>query len=161
MTEGPIDGSATEVIADADWLYRRLATNHIRSDGTVNRTAFMRNSVPPGKGKEPDPEVSVDLARLTAPPNSPEGSLATAGKPSQGIGALQAGFPRSLELEVMHAPVLDPQELRNLAHNLILGNASERAMELCDRMAVELSKHIRIYPVGSPWRQQREGTEQP
>jgi hypothetical protein len=161
MTVSDLDGSPTESISDEDWLYRRLALNHLRSDGTVNRTAFMRNSVPPNKGKEPDPEVSVDLARLTTPPNSPAGSLATAGKPHQGIAAMQAVFPRGLGLEVIHAPVTSPPELRNPAHSLILGNAGERAMELCDRMALELSKQISIYPVGSPWRRQSEQTEQP
>src|SRR5688572_20724842 len=103
MTESSLDGSPTETITDADSLYRRLAINHFRSDGTINRTAFMRNSVPPNKGKEPDPEVSVDLARLTTPPNSPAGSLATAGRPNQGIAAIRAGFPRSLGLDVIHA----------------------------------------------------------
>ena len=79
-SDGPEEASP-EAIEDDDWLYRRLALNHLRSDGTVNRTAFMRNSVPPGRGKEPDPQVSVDLARLTTPPNSPAGSLAVAGRP--------------------------------------------------------------------------------
>jgi len=72
MTDSSLDVSTTEAIADDDWLYRRLALNHLRSDGTVNRTAFMRNSVPPNTGKEPDPQVSVDLARLTVPPTRPQ-----------------------------------------------------------------------------------------
>jgi hypothetical protein len=161
MTDDALGGSHIEAIADDDWLYRRLALNHIRSDGTVNRTAFMRNSVPPGKGKEPDPEVSVDLARLTVSPNSPAATLATAGKPNQGIAAIQAGFPRQLGLDVIHAPIMDPPELRNPAHGLILGNASEQAMELCDSMATAISAHILIYPVGSPWRERLESMEQP
>jgi len=120
MTECRSDGPPTEEvpieeIADEDWLYRRLALNHFRSDGTVNRTAFMRNSTPPKKGKEPDPEVSVDLARLTTPPNSAVGSLAAAGRPNQGIATLQANFPRGLDLEVVHAPVMEPPNLRNVA----------------------------------------------
>jgi hypothetical protein len=149
MTDRDLDGSPAEMITDDDWLYRRLAQNHFRNDGTVNRTAFMRNSVPPNKGKEPDPQVSVDLARLTTPPNSPEGSLAAAGTPNQGIAAMQAGFPRSLGLDVIHDPVTSPPALWNLAHTLIQGNAGERAMELCDRMALELSRNVMIYPVGS------------
>lgn len=148
-------------IADEDWLYRRLAPNHFRSDGTINRTAFMRNSVPPNKGKEPDPEVSVDLARLTTPPSSPVGSLATAGRPNQGIASIQARFPRSLELDVIHAPMMEPPELRNLAHSLIVGNARERAMELCDQMAREMSKRVEISPVGSPWRGEAGGVAAP
>jgi hypothetical protein len=93
MTDDGPDGALPQVIEDDDWLYRRLASNHLRSDGTVNRTAFMRNSVPPNKGKEPDPQVSVDLARLTTSPHSPAGPLAVAGRPNQGIGAIRAGFP--------------------------------------------------------------------
>jgi len=83
----------TESITDDDWVYRRLAVHNIRqSDGSVHYNAFMRNSDPRGRKKEPDPDVSVDLARLT----TPEQSLAVAGRPDQGIGALQAGFPRLL-----------------------------------------------------------------
>lgn len=82
MARGPDDATDREAIADGDWLYRRIALNDLRSDGTVNRTAFMRNSTPPRKGKEPDPDVSVDLARLTTPARS----LEIAGRPEQGIG---------------------------------------------------------------------------
>lgn len=152
MTDGNPVGAPTEIIAADDWLYRRLALNHLRSDGTINRTAFMRNSVPPGKGKEPDPEVSVDLARLTTPPNSPAASLATARRPNQGVGAILAGFPRRLGLDVTHHPIVEPPELANRAHSLIQGNASERAMELCELMAEEMSKYVLIYPAGSPGR---------
>ena len=42
MTDDSIDGSSTEVIEDDDWLYRCLALNHVRSDGTVNRTASIK-----------------------------------------------------------------------------------------------------------------------
>jgi hypothetical protein len=66
MTNDGPDGASPEVIEDGDWLYRRLALNHLRSDGTVNRTAFMRNSVPPNRGKEPDPHiVGSPLRRAT------------------------------------------------------------------------------------------------
>ena len=160
MTDDAPDRPPSEVIEDDDWLYRRLALNHLRSDGTVNRTAFMRNSVPPNRGKEPDPQVSVDLARLTSPPNSPAGSLAVAGRPNQGIGAIQAGFPRGLGLDVIHDPVLHPPELVNVAHSLIQGNVGERAMELCELMAEEMSRHVLIYPAGSPMRRTTNGAEQ-
>jgi hypothetical protein len=121
----------------------------------------MKNSLPPSKGKEPDPEVSVDLARLTTPPHSPDGSLQTAGRPNQGIGAMQAAFPREFGLAVNHAPISSPDAFRNMAHTLIVGNVGERAMSLCDRMAIEMSQYVKIYPVGSPWRQQAEGTDRP
>lgn len=50
-----------EEIADDDRLYRRLAPEHIDPDGTVNSAAFKR-------GKQYDQSISVDLARLTTPP---------------------------------------------------------------------------------------------
>jgi hypothetical protein len=146
-----------EQIADDDWLYRRLAVHNIRqSDGSVHYNAFMRNADPRGRKKEPDPDVSVDLARLT----TPEQSLATAGRPDQGIGAIQAGFPRSLapgQIDVVHTPVLEPPERRNLAHASIRGNEGEGALDRCALMAEEMSKHVRIYPVGSPWRGEAGG----
>ena len=141
-----------EQIADDYWLYRRLAVHNIRqSDGTVHYNAFMRNADPRGRKKEPDPDVSVDLARLT----TPEQSLAVADRPDQGIGAIQAGFPRALapgRIEVVHTPVLEPPERRNPAHASIRGNAGEGALDCCVLMAEEMSKDVRIYPVGSPWR---------
>jgi hypothetical protein len=141
-----------EQIADDDWLYRRLAVHNIRqSDGSVHYNAFMRNADPRGRKKEPDPDVSVDLARLTAP----EQSLAMAGRPDQGIGALQAGFPRSLapgQIDVVHTPVLEPPERQNPAHASIRGNEGEGALDRCVLMAEEMSENVKIYPVGSPWR---------
>jgi hypothetical protein len=132
-----------EEIADADWLYRRLAIHNIRrSDGSVHYNTFLRNSDPRGRKKEPDPDVSVDLARLT----TPEQSLAAAGKPDQGIGAIQAGFPRGLGLEVVHIPIREPRELRNLSHSSIRGNEGEAALDRCHLMADEMTKHVRIYP---------------
>lgn len=140
-----------EEIADADWLYRRLAIHHIRqSDGSVHYNAFMRNSDPRGKKKEPDHDVSVDLARLVD--EKPDQSLAIAKRPDLGIGAIEAGFPRSLGLEAIHTPVLAPPEQRNLAHASIRGNQGDRAIDRCVRMAEEMTKHVKVYPVGSPWR---------
>ena len=108
--------AAREEIADEDWLYRRLGVHSVRTkDGSIHPNAFMRSAEPSGRLKGPDPEVSVDLARLT----TPEHSLAVAGKPNQGIGAIQAGFPRSLGLRVMHAPVEAPVGRPNPAHSLI------------------------------------------
>src|SRR5215211_4385615 len=106
-------GAEPEPIVDDDWLYRRLAVHNVRqSDGTVHYNTFMRNADPRGRKKEPDPDVSVDLARLT----TPEQSLTTAGRLDQGIGAIQAGYPRSLapgQTDVVHTPVLEPLERQN------------------------------------------------
>jgi hypothetical protein len=150
-----------ESIADDDWLYRRLGVHSIRrADGSVHYNAFMRNADPRGRKKEPDPDVSVDLARLT----TPEQSLTVAGKPGQGIGAIQAGFPRSLApglIDVVHTPITEPPERQNLAHASIRGNEGEGAIDRCTQMADEMTKNILIYPVGSPWRERMDPQEQP
>jgi hypothetical protein len=62
---------------------------------------------------------------------------------------------------VIHDPVLHPPDLVNVAQSLIQGNAGERAMELCELMAEEMSRHVLIYPVGSPLRRTSIGGEQP
>lgn len=114
-----------ESISDTDWLYRRLAIHHIRkADGSVHYNAFMRSADPRGKKKEPDPDVSVDLARLT----TPEQSLIVADRPNLGIGAIEAGFPRALapgQIEVVHTPDEAPSDRPNPAHSSIKGNEGE------------------------------------
>ena len=81
-------------ILDTDDLYRRFAANHIRRDGSLSPTAFMKRSASKGLSI-PDPEISVDLADLTTPelslqragrPDEPDG------KPNQGIVALAASL---------------------------------------------------------------------
>lgn len=148
-----------EQIADEDWLYRRLGVHNIRqSDGSVHHNAFMRNSDPRGRRKEPDPDVSVDLARLT----TPQQALDVAGRPTLGIGAIQAGFPRALapgQIHVLHTPEDAPPDRPNPAHASIRGNEGAGALDRCHLMAEEMSKRIEIYPVGSPWRASHDDTE--
>lgn len=130
-------------IVPADELYRRLARDHITpADGTVNKSTFMRNRPDNPKRKEPDPDVSVYLARMA----KPRQCLRLAKKPWQGIGALEASFPAGLGLCVTHTPEEDPD---NLAHSSIRGNVGERARENCFRLAEEMSQRILIYPEGS------------
>ena len=94
-----------EQIADDDLLYRRLAPLHLKPDGTVNSAAFKLRG-------RPDPQVSVDLARLT----TLEVTLGRAPRPGFGLGTLVAGDPRSLGLGLRHDPVPS-----NPAHALIEG----------------------------------------
>lgn len=98
-------------IADDDLLYRRLAPppGHIKSDGTVASNAFKLHA-------QPDPELSVDLARLTTESES----LARAARPGFRLGVLKAGDVRALGLTVTHEPTDD-----NPAHCLICGNNSK------------------------------------
>ncbi|MFN8632479.1 MAG: hypothetical protein U0893_01405 [Chloroflexota bacterium] len=64
------------------------------------------------RGRNPDPEVSVDLARLA----SPEECLRRADRPTHGIGSLTAAIPRAMGLTVRHDPVEG-----NDAHSVIEG----------------------------------------
>lgn len=88
-------------IQDSDDLYRRIAPDHVNSDGTINSGAFKTR---------PPAGISVNLARLT----TPEETLRP--RPTFGLGNLQAAIPRGLGLNVRHAPVPD-----NDAHSLIEG----------------------------------------
>ena len=97
-----------EDIADEDDLYRRLGPDHVKPDGAISRTAFMRNSTVNRNRKEPDPEISVDLARLTTPALT----LTRANRPAHGVGSLVAAYPRSLGLAVRHTPTEDNSAIR-------------------------------------------------
>jgi hypothetical protein len=73
-------------IADADDLYRRIHPSQVK-DGRPTSAAFK------------DPELSVDLARLT----TPERSLT--GYPLYGLTSIVAGHARSLGQDVFHSPL--------------------------------------------------------
>lgn len=97
-------------VADDDLLHRRLApSGHMNPDGTVASNAFKLHG-------RPDPEISVDLARLTTEFES----LARARHPQVRLGVLRAGDVRALGLTVTHAPTED-----NPSHSLIRGNNSK------------------------------------
>jgi hypothetical protein len=96
-------------ISDDDFLFRRLASGHLNPDGTVNSNAYKRDG-------KPDPEVSVDLSKLT----SVREALTRAPNLTFKIGILQARDARSLGLEVRHSPTdEDP------AHSVIEGNQTK------------------------------------
>jgi len=103
-------------ISDGDFLYRRLApgSSHINPDGTVASNAFKRDG-------RPDPEISVDLARLTTETEA----LARAPSSQFRLGVLEAGEVRALGLTLVHAPTED-----NPSHSLILGNNSKATCRL-------------------------------
>jgi hypothetical protein len=113
-----------ETIAGHDRLYRRLVPQHLRPDGTVNSYAFMLRG-------QPDPTISVDLARLT----TPEETAHRTGKPGAGVGALVAEVPLALGLAVRHDPLPG-----NAAHSLISG-ASTKAH--CRQLAEAVTVLIR------------------
>jgi hypothetical protein len=98
-----------EAIADDDQLYRRLVTDNLHPDGTVNSSAFLLRG-------RPDPHISVDLARLT----TVAASVARGRRPGRGLESLVAGVPRELGRSVRHDP--NPPEVpSNGAHSLVEG----------------------------------------
>ncbi len=103
-----------EPIRDDDLLYRRFHPTSLRLDGTVDSSAFTKHN-----SGEPDPEISVDLARKT----TPEKTLAAV--PPRlvnvlGLAVLKAGDVRRLGFTVRHDP-----KPKNGAHSLIEGVKTE------------------------------------
>jgi hypothetical protein len=119
----------TESIDDHDELYRRLAPDFVKANGMVSSAAFKR-------GRAPDPEVSVDLARLT----TPDETLRRANRLHHGVGVLIAGLPRSLGLTVRHDPVDG-----NAAHSVIEGQTNRQQPR-------QLAEHTRIVKFPDPSR---------
>jgi hypothetical protein len=116
-----------ERILDEDELYRRLPLISLNSDGTVNSAAFKL------RGK-PDPNISVDLARLT----TPQESLNRVVNPNNfRLGAFLANTPRNLGLTVIHDPLND-----NYAHSLIQDNENTQNSKVICRLLAESTKVI-------------------
>jgi hypothetical protein len=114
-----------EQITAEDHLYRRLVPNgHVAPDGqTVLLSAFLRKR-PGEKKSEPDPELSVDLARLT----TPEATACGAGRAGFGAAEFPASVPLAMGLVVRHVPLLPDR----YAHSQVEGMTS-RAQ--CQRLA--------------------------
>jgi hypothetical protein len=103
-----------EPIHDDDLLYRRFHPASLRLDGNIDYSAFTKHD-----SGEPDPEISVDLARKT----TPEKTLAAVPRRLVnvlGLGVLKAGDVRRLGFTVRH----DPKQ-SNRAHSLIEGVKTE------------------------------------
>ncbi len=113
MAATPERSGAEQPITVDDDLYRRLMPNgHVAEDGkTVLLGAFLRKKQPSEKHAPPDPELSVDVARLT----TPEDTQAGAG-PGFGVGRLPARVPLGMGLTIQHRPVKG-----NYAHALVYG----------------------------------------
>jgi hypothetical protein len=127
---------APEEITGADDLYRRLVPDgHIRH-GQVLFSAFLKRREPGEKHGQPDPALSVNLARLS----SPEATLAQAPRPGFGVAVFSAGIPIEMGLTVRHAP-----EAVNPAHTLVEGLSS---LEECQRLANACTILIPPNPVG-------------
>lgn len=97
-----------QVIADTDFVYRRLAPDHISPDGFVNSNAFKLNG-------RPDPEPSVSLTRLTNVQEAFADALARG--PEFKVGLLSVRKLRASGFDVVHKPTD-----ANPAHCVIVGN---------------------------------------
>lgn len=94
---------SSDVIEDADRLYRRIHPVHVKPDGTLSSAAFT------------DPNMSVDRANLS----TPEQTLRE--YPKFGLAAFTAEFARNLEQEVVSNRLL-----LNPAHALVNGKKTDR-----------------------------------
>lgn len=117
-----------EEIHDSDELYRRIAPDFVKQDGSISSAAFKLRG-------RPDPSLSVDLARLT----TKQDSVDRAGRPNFRLGVLVAQIPRSYDLNVRHSP-----ENGNSAHSLIEGNSSKK---LCKELATRTRLEPRIISI--------------
>ena len=112
-------------IGEDDILYRRLAIKgHLNEDGSVNSNAFKL------RGK-PDPEISVDLAKLT----TREDSIKRAKRSDACIGILRVRDIRSMGLRVAHKPTPE-----NPAHCVIEGNKSKSNCRDLAKLITEIYK---------------------
>ncbi|MBZ0168327.1 MAG: hypothetical protein K8F29_02645 [Kofleriaceae bacterium] len=100
-----------EEIADNDELYRRIHPLQVK-DGRPTSAAFK------------DPEMSVDVARVTTP------QRVLSEYSSHGLASITAGYARSLEQDVFHDPVEN-----NPAHAIVKGNKPPRIAKSLARSA--------------------------
>ncbi len=100
-------------IDDDDELYRRIAPNYFKEDGSISSSAYKVNG-------RPDKEISVNLAYLTTIDKTLQD------RPTFGVGSLIARYPREIELEVVHYPLYPDNE----AHALIKGANKTQCSEL-------------------------------
>jgi hypothetical protein len=89
-------GDGTVQISDDDLLYRRFYYKSVRRDGSITPAAYTlpRTTIP-------DPEISVDLARLTTPART----LGAVDKSVFGLGELKAGDVRKLGFTIRYQPI--------------------------------------------------------
>lgn len=104
-------------IADGDDLLRRVLPYFIKADDSVSSAAFKK------RNKQPDNEISVELARLSSPVECAE----RYGPRGFRVIALTAGAARALSFEVRHDPLEDCYP-----HSLIVG---ENNADRCEQLA--------------------------
>lgn len=128
-------GDGTVQISDDDLLYRRFYYKSVRRDGSITPAAYTlpRTTIP-------DPEISVDLARLTTPART----LGAVDKSVFGLGELKAGDVRKLGFTIRYQPIEENRAQgieENPAHCIIEGVKTE---EDCDHLA-EIT-HVHTLP---------------
>ncbi len=103
-------------IDDDDTLFRRIAPDFVKKDGSVSTSAFKRNRVP-------DNEISLELEALS----SPEECSNRGKTPGFAMGRLVAFLPRSLGFDVRHDPLPNHAypDVVNAAHCVAGGENDE------------------------------------
>jgi len=102
-------GTPVVAVLDEDFLLRRLSIlGHFNPDGTINSNAFKKDG-------RPDPQISVDLARMA----TVREALSRAPNDKFKIGIIQVRPVRELGLVVRHQPTPE-----NPSHTIIEGNNS-------------------------------------
>lgn len=103
-------------IDDDDALFRRIAPDFVKKDGSVSTSAFKRNRVP-------DNEISLELEALS----SPEECSNRGKTPGFAVGRFVARLPRSLGFDVYHDPLPNDEypDAANYAHCIAVGENDE------------------------------------
>ncbi len=126
-----------ERVTEEDQLLRRLAPDMIGPDGTVLSNAYKKNS-------KPDPQVSVDLERLTSMEAAWERRSAhKKDEPGWAVGRLPARVPIEQGLTVRHVPEPD-----NESHCIIVEERSPSPLTPKQRCRVLASATQIIFPPG-------------
>jgi hypothetical protein len=113
------------VIDDDDELYRRLPPIAVNPDGSVNSAAYKLR-------KDPDPEPSVDSAKVI---KGPQETLSRAPRAGFGLGVLTVREVKKLGFVVQYKPLPG-----NSAHCIIVGQNTRqkaRAPAVCTRVIVK------------------------
>lgn len=111
-------------IHDNETLFRRIAPDFVKKDGSISTSAFKKNRVP-------DNEISLELEALS----SPEECSNRGKTPGFAVGRLVALLPRSLGFDVRHDPLPNEEypDVANYAHCIAIGENDEVK---CKRLAL-------------------------
>jgi hypothetical protein len=117
-------------LGEQDELYKRLAPPLCDRAGNATSGVYKVNG-------KPDPQPSVDLARLTT-----LADVLARGKPGFGVGVITVKAVKSVGFQVVHMP-----ENGNDAHCILVG---ENSIEKARALAAQTITLILPTPIGKP-----------